>query len=67
MALPAEARHRWRLAEGGTVEIADLGDALLIVPAADGGLRSRLAEAIAESGGYSELAADAARQDADLA
>lgn len=67
MALPAEARRRWRLAEGGTVEIADLGDALLIVPATGGGLRGRLAEAIAEAGGYAALAAGADGQDTDLA
>jgi len=39
MALPAEARHRWDLTEGGAVEVADLGDALLITPAGRGGLR----------------------------
>jgi AbrB family looped-hinge helix DNA binding protein len=33
MALPAEARRRWNLTEGGEVEIADLGAALVIVPA----------------------------------
>lgn len=42
MSLPAEARRRWNLDKGGTVEIADLGDSLLIVPAArlvDDGVR----------------------------
>ena len=29
--LDAAARHRWGLDGGGTVEVADLGDALLIV------------------------------------
>ena len=28
MALPAEARRRWNLGEGGSVEVADLGDSL---------------------------------------
>jgi hypothetical protein len=35
MARPAEARRRWQLNDGGSVEVADLGDALLIVPAAE--------------------------------
>jgi len=39
MALPAEARRRWNLGKGGKVEVADLGHALLIVPAGRGGLR----------------------------
>ncbi len=44
MALPAEARRRWNLTQGGAVEIADLGDALVIVPAGGGGLRALLLE-----------------------
>jgi AbrB family looped-hinge helix DNA binding protein len=51
MALPAEARRRWNLDRGGTVEIADLGDSLLIVPAGRGGLRKLLSTAINEAGG----------------
>jgi AbrB family looped-hinge helix DNA binding protein len=65
MALPAETRRRWRLDEGGTVEVADLGDVLLIVPAEGGGLRAKLHQAIEEAGGYAALAADAA-DDPDL-
>jgi AbrB family looped-hinge helix DNA binding protein len=66
MALPAEARHRWGLDTGGTVEIADLGDALLVVPAGRGGLRALLREAIEEAGGYPALAAGVAAADPDL-
>jgi hypothetical protein len=29
MALPAEARRRWNLTDGGAVEVADLGHALV--------------------------------------
>lgn len=65
MALPAEARHRWGLAAGGAVEIADLGGSLLIVPAARGGLRTMVLEAIEEAGGYPALARQAA-DDPDL-
>ena len=67
MALPAEARKRWDLAGGGTVEIADLGTALLIVPAGHGGLRAHLRAAIDEAGGYAALAASVAAGDPDLA
>ena len=52
MALPADARRRWGLADGGTVEVADLGDALVIVPAGRGGLRGLVRAAMAEAGGY---------------
>lgn len=67
MALPAEARRRWGLTEGGSVEIADLGDALLIVPAGRGGLRGIVAAAVADAGGYELLATAAAAGDPDLA
>lgn len=66
MALPAEARRRWNLDHGGTVEIADLGDALLIVPAGRGGLRSLLGAAIEEAGGYAKLAKAVAATEPDL-
>jgi len=67
MALPAETRRRWDLDAGGSVEVADLGDALLIVPAGRGGLRSMLREAIEQAGGYSKLASQVAAEDPDLA
>jgi hypothetical protein len=67
MALPAAARRRWQLDGGGSVEVADLGDALLIVPAGRGGLHAMLREAIQEAGGYSKLASRVAAEDPDLA
>lgn len=67
MALPAEARRRWNLAGGGTVEVADLGNALLIVPAGRNGLRALLRSAIDQAGGYPRLAAAAGAQEPDLA
>jgi AbrB family looped-hinge helix DNA binding protein len=66
MALPAEARRRWNLDKGGAVEIADLGDALLIVPAGRGGLRALLHAAIDDVGGYAKLAKAAAVDEPDL-
>ena len=67
MALPAEARRRWELTGGGVVEIADLGEALLIVPASHGGLRAMLRDSIEEAGGYAKLAAEVADEEPDLA
>jgi AbrB family looped-hinge helix DNA binding protein len=67
MALPAEARRRWELSAGGTVEIADLGSSLLIFPAGHGGLRGALKQAIEDSGGYANLVAGLIDEDPDLA
>jgi AbrB family looped-hinge helix DNA binding protein len=67
MALPAEVRRRWQLTDGGSVEIADLGDSLIIVPAGRGGLRSLLRHAIDEAGGYPELASQVAAEEPELA
>lgn len=67
MALPAEARRRWDLSEGGAVDIADLGDALVIVPAGRGGLRALLSAAVEKAGGYSALADAVTADEPDLA
>ena len=67
MALPAEARRRWKLTEGGAVEVVDLGDALIIVPAGRGGIRGIVRAAIDEAGGYASLATRATDEDPDLA
>ncbi len=67
MALPAAARHRWGLDPGGSVEVADLGVALLIVPAGRAGLRSLVGDAIEHAGGYRTLASAASASDPDLA
>lgn len=67
MSLPADTRHRWHMTDGGSVEVADLGNALIIVPAGRGGLRSMLAAAIEEAGGYAVLARRVADEEPDLA
>jgi AbrB family looped-hinge helix DNA binding protein len=67
MALPAETRRRWELEEGGSVEVADLGEALLILPAGRGGLRFLVGEAVAHAGGYPDLVDAAAASDPELA
>ena len=67
MALPAEARRRWNLTGGGSVEVVDLGAALVVVPAGQGGLRALLRDAVEEAGGYAELAGRVASDEPDLA
>ena len=42
MALPAQARHRWGLDDGGTVGWIDLGDAVMLVPGGIAGVRHEL-------------------------
>ncbi len=66
MALPAQARRRWNLTEGGSVEVADLGEALLIVPAGHRGLRSMVRAAIDEAGGYEGLVATVTDEEPEL-
>ncbi len=66
MALPAETRRRWNLGDGGAVEIADLGSALVIVPAGRGGLRSIVGAAVDDAGGYHALAAAASKDEPEL-
>ena len=36
MSLPAGARHRWKLDDGGPVDVIDLGFGVLTVPRGDG-------------------------------
>ena len=67
MALPVEARRRWELLDGGSVDVIDVGSALMIVPAGQGGLRNMLRESIGEAGGYPQLVARVAAADPDLA
>jgi bifunctional DNA-binding transcriptional regulator/antitoxin component of YhaV-PrlF toxin-antitoxin module len=67
MALPAETRRRWDLTDGGAVEIADLGNALVIVPAGRGGLRSIVRAAVDDAGGYHKLVAAVSEDESELA
>jgi bifunctional DNA-binding transcriptional regulator/antitoxin component of YhaV-PrlF toxin-antitoxin module len=67
MALPADARRRWNLDKGGTVEIADLGDVLLIAPAGRGGLRALLRRSVEDAGGYANMAKEVAAEEPELA
>ena len=46
MSLPAEARRRWNLGDGGDVGYLDLGDAVLLVPGGVAAVRRRLVEAV---------------------
>jgi bifunctional DNA-binding transcriptional regulator/antitoxin component of YhaV-PrlF toxin-antitoxin module len=48
MSLPAVARHRWGLDDGGEVTYLDVGDAVILVPGGVAGLRSRVLEAVTD-------------------
>lgn len=48
MSLPAAARHRWALDDGGEVGYVDLGDAIVLVPGGITELRRQLLEAVNE-------------------
>lgn len=46
MSLPAPARHRWHLDDGGEVAYLDLGEAVVIVPGGVERLRKELLDAV---------------------
>lgn len=46
MSLPASARRRWGLEDGGEVGYLDLGDAVVIVPGGVAALRRSLLDAV---------------------
>ena len=62
MSLPAAARHRWGLDEGGTVDVVDLGFGVLTMPAGAAG--RLLDELLPAEVHYEAVAAD---DDPDLA
>lgn len=49
MSLPAQARNRWGLHEGGEVGWVDLGDVLLLVPGGINGARAALIDQLDET------------------
>ena len=49
MSLPASARHRWGLDDGGEVGFLDIGDAIVIVPGGVDKLRAALLEAVTDA------------------
>jgi hypothetical protein len=64
MSLPAAARHRWGLDDGGEVGYVDLGDAVVLIP---GGVRRARAELLAAVTADDWAQARAGFGDADLA
>lgn len=48
MSLPAAARHRWGLDEGGDVGYLDLGDAVVLIPGGVDQLRAALLDAVSD-------------------
>lgn len=49
MSLPATARHRWGLDDGGEVGYLDIGDAVVIVPGGIAELRRTLLGVVSEA------------------
>ena len=49
MSLPATARHRWGLDDGGEVGYLDIGDAVVIVPGGIAALKRTLLDAVSEA------------------
>jgi AbrB family looped-hinge helix DNA binding protein len=48
MSLPASARHRWGLEDGGDLSFIDVGDAVVLTPEGVDELRRRLIDAVTE-------------------
>ena len=48
LSLPAAARRRWGLQDGGGIAYLDLGDSVLLVPGAVESLRRELLESVAD-------------------
>ncbi len=67
MALPAAARRRWNLVDGGDVQIVDLGDALVVLPPSSRDLRRAFGEALDRAGGYAALVEAVIADEPDLA
>ncbi|MGI9118556.1 MAG: hypothetical protein ACR2G7_00205 [Acidimicrobiales bacterium] len=64
MSMPAAARRRWGLADGGRIGAIDLGEAILLVPGGIAAARRALADAVGD-GRYEAAVADI--DDPDLA
>ncbi len=48
MSLPATARHRWGLDEGGDVGYIDLGDAVVIIPGGLDKVRRQVLQSVSD-------------------
>ena len=66
LSLPAEVRRRWGIAGGGSVEIIDLGESVLLVPGGDGALWRMIREAIPPHE-YKQIVDEIGRDEPDLA
>ena len=48
MSLPAAARRRWGLVDGGSVGYLDIGDGMLLIPGGIARLRGELLDAVSD-------------------
>ena len=66
LSLPADVRRRWGIEAGGSVEIVDLGDSVMLIPGGDGALWRMIRAAIPPEA-YKEITDEIGREDPDLA
>jgi AbrB family looped-hinge helix DNA binding protein len=66
LSLPAEVRRRWGMEKGGTVEVVDFGESVMLVPGGDGATWRLICEAIPPEE-YKKIVDEIGREDPDLA
>jgi AbrB family looped-hinge helix DNA binding protein len=66
LSLPADVRRRWGIDGGGSVEIVDLGESLLLLPGGDGALW-RLIRQVLPPEEYKRIVDEIGRDEPDLA
>jgi AbrB family looped-hinge helix DNA binding protein len=66
LSLPADIRRRWGIERGGSVEIVDLGESVLLLPGGDGALWRLIRDAIPPEE-YKHIVDEIGREEPDLA
>jgi AbrB family looped-hinge helix DNA binding protein len=66
LSLPADIRRRWGIERGGSVEIVDLGESVLLLPGGDGALWRLIRDAIPPEE-YKRITDEIGRDEPDLA
>ena len=66
LSLPADVRRRWGIESGGSVEIVDLGDSVLLIPGGDGALWRLIRQAIPPEE-YKRIVDEIGQDEPDLA
>jgi AbrB family looped-hinge helix DNA binding protein len=66
LSLPADVRRRWGMENGGSVEVVDLGESVMLIPGGDGATWRLICEAIPPDE-YKKIVDKIGRDDPDLA